>query len=88
MSDQTSRPASDLAAELASRKAANDQPTHGTQEEIDAAIAEAQIDGDANNAPPVRKAAIIANQRLGGEHPEGSASPIDRLTQDDQLTDY
>lgn len=54
-------------------------------------FAEIAVEGDANNAPPVRKAAVINNQLVNGEHPEGSAPPIERLvedlTRDDQLND-
>lgn len=44
--------------------------------------AEVALEGDANTSAPVRKAAIIENQRLMGGHPDGSAPALDRLVDD------
>ncbi len=57
---------------------AQDNPFAPTE----ADFAEAALEGDAGNAPGVRKAAIIENQRVQGGHPDGSAPALDRLAED------
>lgn len=48
---------------------------------------DAEIDPD-DEVPPVAKADVRANQKLMGEHPEGSAPPLGRLTQDKDDADW